>query len=139
MVHAEGKPATKLDVGVFWNAAKFRPSRANLPNQLNTELNGNVFLGIRRERLNPTRFQSFSAGGFGGIGATRVSPSTTNHGTSREYHGAVGSCGVALLASANWLSYGVGVGVDYLWANDRDIWIYHKKPWLGIVLGLRLK
>jgi hypothetical protein len=35
-------------------------------------------------------------------------------------------------------SFGFAAGYDYLLSQDRKIWIYNNKPWVGFVVGIAL-
>lgn len=132
-----------LDMNVLWIAAKFRPGTENLPQTLNTELNINFSVGWRWDRYKRMarqswKNQSLSLGVLGGIGTTKISPSTTNHRTTLEYHAPVAGFGTVLLTSFNTFSYGLAVGTDYLLESDRSIWIYQRKVWYGLTLGIKI-
>lgn len=139
-----------FDVDVMTVGFKHRPASENLPRQLTTDFNGNVFLGYRIDRFNVaykrTPFglkakyghRGFTAGFFGGIGSTAVTPWTTNNQISDEYNGFTLSRGMALMAGVNTLTVGFGVGWDYLTDRDKSIWVYQNKPWYGLTVGLNL-
>lgn len=135
---------SSFDSEVFWTIGKFRPAAENLPRQLNTELNGNLYAGWRWDRYKNIAHgkwmsQSISLGAFAGIGTTRISSSTTNHRTTAEYQAAAASYGLALLSGFSRFSYGLAIGTDHLWSDDRSIWIYHRKAWYGLTLGIKLR
>lgn len=139
-----------FDLDILSVPAKFRPTTSALPTQLNTEFNGNVFLGYRFDRFKIKRKQlalvrteqvihrAFTFGLFGGLGATQVTPSTTNRYISDEYNGLVFQRGATVMAGINNLTVGLGVGWDYLSDKNRSAWIYQNKPWYGLTLGLNL-
>lgn len=130
---------------------KLRPGTPLLPHQLDTDFNGNVYLGYRMDRFRITYQNTpvgarqklnqigFSAGVFGGLGSTFVSPWTTNDPLfDKEYSGFILSRGIAVLVGIHNLTFGVGIGWDYLTDRDRDIWIYQNKPWYGLSIGLNV-
>lgn len=129
---------------------KYRPTSLNLPRQLDTDFNGNVYLGCRFDRFKISFKQTpigqkkkyshraLTFGGFGGIGSTAMTPWTTNNVISEEYNGLVITRGLALMGGINTLTVGVGVGWDYLTDRDKNIWIYQNKPWYGLTIGLNL-
>ncbi len=139
-----------FDVDVITVPFKFRPITSGLPRQLTTDFNGNLFIGYRRDHfrlrfrqtaagpIKTYRHRALSAGVFGGIGSTSVTPWTTNSQTTDEYNGFVFSRGLALMAGINNLTVGIGVGWDYLTDRDKSIWIYQNKPWYGLTLGLNI-
>ena len=139
-----------IDFDVMTVGFKYRPEAARLPRQLNTDFNGNAYLGYRLDRsrrtVEDTPFgprvayghRAFSAGLFAGIGSTGITPWTTNNLTSDEYFGFVVTRGVGFLLALNHLNVGFGVGWDYLTDRDKDIWIYQNKPWYGLTIGLNL-
>jgi hypothetical protein len=139
-----------FDVDLLAVPFKFRPSASGFPQQLNSNVNGNVMLGYRIDRFNEhftrtpagvkksIRHRGFAAGVFGGFGATFVSPWTTASQITDEYDGVVVTRGVTVLAGINSLTVGLGVGWDYLTDRNKNIWIYQNKPWLGLTIGLNL-
>jgi hypothetical protein len=75
-----------FDVDVMTVAFKYRPSTVNLPRQLDTDFNGNVYLGYRFDRFRikykktpfgPKRafgHRGITAGFFGGMAQRRLHP-----------------------------------------------------------------
>jgi hypothetical protein len=139
-----------FDVDVMTVGFKYRPATLNLPRQLTTDFNGNVYLGYRLDRFRvknrKTPFgtkhtfshRGITAGVFGGIGSTSVTPWTTNNLSMDEYNGFILSRGVALMIGFNNYTVGLGVGWDYLTDRDKTIWVYQNKPWYGLTVGLNL-
>jgi hypothetical protein len=139
-----------FDVDVITVLFKYRPSTENLPRQLTTDFNGNLYAGYRVDRFikyaeqtpagirNSVKHRAFTIGLFGGIGSTSVTPWTTNNKTTDEYSGVVISRGVAFMAGVNHLTVGFGIGWDSLTDRDKGIWIYQNKPWYGLTLGLSI-
>lgn len=139
-----------LDFDILTMPFKFRPISQNFPRQLNANVNGNGFLGVRFDRFrinyikNPagmSRYQTHrgvSVGAFAGLGSAAITPWTTNYQTPDEYEGLILSRGFAALVGVNNLSFGLGVGWDYLTDRDKSIWIYQNKPWYGVTVGLNL-
>ena len=139
-----------LDVDVLTIPGKYRRATFSLPTQLNSEFNGNLFLGYRLDwfrikrrlvatlRTEHVSHRGMTFGVFGGIGATQVSPSTTNHMISDEYHGLIFQRGITLMAGINNLTVGLGAGWDYLTDEKRSVWIYQNERWYGLTLGLNL-
>lgn len=139
-----------FDVDVLVTVFKYRPSTMDFPRQLTTDFNGNLYFGYRLDRfkvhhintpkgqIRHTRHKAVSAGVFGGMGSTSITPWTTNQGTTDEYNGFILSRGIALMFGVNNLTVGAGVGWDYLTDRDKNIWIYQNKPWYGLTLSLNL-
>jgi len=139
-----------FDLDVLAIPFKFRGELANLPRQLTTDFNGNLFLGYRVDRFRlmqrktPVGWKKFykhrglSIGGFGGLGTAAITPWTTNNQITDEYAGFVLSKGLAMMVGINNLTVGVGVGWDTLTDRDKKIWIYQNKPWVGLTIGLNL-
>lgn len=139
-----------FDLDVLVVLFKYRPSSYGFPRQLNTDFNGNLFLGYRIDRFQvhfsktPTglgkqmRHRAVTAGVFGGFGSASITPWTTNYRTTDEYDGFILSRGLAVMMGINNLTVGVGAGWDYLTDRDKNIWIYQNKPWLGLILSLNL-
>jgi hypothetical protein len=140
----------KFDVDVMTILFKFRPTSTTIPRQLNTNFNGNVYLGYRVDRFQvgfektpagqkkSYRHSGLTFGLFGGIGSTAVNPWTTANQITDEYDGFVLSRGFAAMAGLNSLTVGIGVGWDYLTDRDKKVWVYQNKPWFGLTLGLNL-
>lgn len=141
---------TSLDVDVMTILFKYRPSTSGFPRQLNTNFNGNIFLGYRVDRyklkFNKTRpglkkelhHLGLTVGGFVGIGSTFISQWTTNNQTTDEYDGFILIRGISAMVAFNNLTFGAGLGWDYLTDRDKNIWIYQNKPWLGLTLSLNI-
>lgn len=139
-----------FDVDVLVTVFKYRPATTNLPRQLTTDFNGNIYFGYRvdrfkvhnvnspKGRIRHIRHRAASIGVFGGMGATSISPWTTNQLTTDEYNGFILSRGIALMFGVNNLTVGAGIGWDYLTDRDKDIWIYQNKSWYGLTLSLNL-
>ena len=139
-----------MDFDVITIPFKYRPTSEGFPRQLTAEANGSGFIGWRLDRFKVLHRQTphgvktyrlhkgISFGAFGGIGAATITPWTTNYQTQDEYTGFVLTRGLAVLVGVNSLTFGVGLGWDYLTDRDKAIWIYQNEPWLGITIGLNL-
>jgi hypothetical protein len=148
-LHADSKLIREsFDLDIITILFKYRPSISNLPRQLTTDFNGNVYTGYRIDRfINYTeetpagprksvKHRALTVGVFGGLGGTSVTPWTTNNGTTDEYNGLVLSRGFAMMVGVNSLTIGFGIGWDSLTDRDKNTWIYQNKPWYGLSLGL---
>ena len=155
-VSAPGSPYLKLkktsfDIDVLTIPFKYRPSVIDFPNQLNANFSGAVYAGLRndfyyfnyhsndigenRRKLNRL---GISFGVFSGIGSSAINPWVTQDQVSSEYDGFLFMNGLAGLVAVNKLTFGLGLGVDYLLDKNKKYWIYHHKPWLGLTVGLNL-
>ncbi len=140
----------RMDIDILIVPFKYRPSSYDFPRQLTTEFNGNVFFGYRLDRFRvhytktPTgivkqiRHRALTAGAFGGLGSTSITPWTTNYQTTDEYNGLILSRGLSLMFGVNNLTVGFGVGWDYLTDRDKNIWIYQNKAWYGMTLSINI-
>lgn len=139
-----------FDLDVMTVPFKYRPGSSGLPRQLNTEFNGNAFVGYRIDKFrwkiiqtpfgakNKISHRAVTLGGFGGLGSTIISPTITRNQTADEYNALVLTLGLGVMVGINNITVGLGVGWDYLTDRDKDIWIYQNKPWYGLMLGLNL-
>jgi len=139
-----------FDADVITIGFKYRPATTSLPRQINTNFNGQIYLGYRVDRFQihfketpaglkrMNHHRAFTIGTFGGFGATAVNPWTTNNQITDEYDGVVLSRGLAVMIGLNNLTVGAGIGWDYLTDRDRSVWIYQNKPWLGLAVGLNI-
>lgn len=156
-----GSPSTLLnnslvldrsfDIDVLTMPFKFRPAEPGFPRQLTADFNGNIYMGYRSDRYRThfvktpfgmekdIKHKAFTAGLFGGVGTTFVSPwTTTDPNFEDEYQGFILSHGISTMVGIDNLTVGVAVGWDYLTDRDKDIWIYQNKPWIGLALSLNI-
>lgn len=150
--HVDGQSFLKrsFDIDLLAVPFKYRPSSSGFPRQLTSDFNGNVYFGYRLDRYRTKIFQAptgmvkkiqhhaITAGTFAGLGGTAVTPWTTNYQTTDEYSGLVLTRGFSIMAGVNNLTFGVGVGWDYLTDRDKEIWIYQNKPWYGVTISLNI-
>jgi hypothetical protein len=139
-----------FDLDVMTVPFKYRPGTSGLPRQLNSEFNGNAFVGYRidkfRWRISQTPFgaknkinhRALTLGGFGGLGSTTISPTTTQNQTADEYNALILTRGLGVMVGINNITVGIGIGWDYVTDRDKDIWVYQNKPWYGLTVGLNL-
>ncbi len=139
------------DVDFLTMIFKFRFKTETFPRQINTNLNGALYMGFRNDiyhlkypktPLNTYQRQithyGFSLGIFSGFGGTPMNPWVTNNNITIEYDGAVWCNGIAGIIGINNASIGIAIGWDHLLDQNDDYWIYEAKPWLGLTIGLRL-
>jgi len=139
-----------IDVDAISMAFKYRPKSFGFQRQLNTNFNGNIYLGYRVDRFwldfkqtpagtkKQLYHRALTVGLFSGIGSTFVSPWTTQNLITDEYDGLVLSRGLAAMAGLNNLTVGFALGWDYLADENKTIWIYQNKPWFGLSIGLNI-
>jgi hypothetical protein len=138
-----------LDVDLSTVALKYRPPRSDVPNQMSYNINAALYIGIRRDffivkshpsplkKENPyIRQIGFDAGIFTGFGITPINPSVTNNNTFLEYDGLFFQKGAAVFFTIDRMSVGFSVGFDNLLDPNSNIWIYNKKQWIGLVVGI---
>lgn len=129
--------------------AKYRPASSGVPNQLNANINGVLYLGVRRDyysmrsQMSPLkvfktqmRHIGFDAGLFAGIGITPVNPTVTNSHITLEYDGIVFQKGIAAFITIEFMSVGISLGFDNLLDENSKYWVFNQKPWIGLVLGI---
>ncbi len=139
-----------VDVDIMTAVFKIRPNSANLPLQMNSNLNGNLYLGLRNDiysikyKSNPIyKYQrvvnhiGFGGGVFVGLGNTAINASTAPN-QALEYDGVVFQKGIAGLFAINKLTLGLSIGNDRLLDKNQHDWEYHNKVWYGLMLGLNL-
>lgn len=140
-----------FDVDFLTMPLKYRPAVNGVPQQLNTNLNGALYLGYRTDKFSLRYLKSplniaerainhygFSLGGFTGLGNTAMNPTTTNNTLSTEYDGIVWIKGISGIIAINNFTLGISLGFDHLLDKNHRVWIYEGKPWLGLAFGLNL-
>lgn len=140
-----------FDVDLITIPVKYRPSIKGIPNQLTTDINASIYLGIRNDlyKINYSKSISglykrkiqhigFSIGGIFGIGNTLVNEHYTSSQITNEYQGIVLSKGIAGIVAINNYTIGLSYGFDQLLDKNRLFWVYQQKPWLGLTLGLNI-
>lgn len=140
-----------LDIDATSVLLKYRSPVSGLPAQLNADFNAALYVGWRFDNyalmsqkdplgrsLPKLRNLAFDFGLLAGPGVTLISPFTTNGRRSDEYSGMVMQAGFAGFIESSMASFGIAAGYDYLLNNERSIWIYNNKPWIGFVVGIAL-
>ena len=140
-----------FDIDILTIPFKFRGERFDMPRQFNTNLNGAVYAGYRNDiyqlsfRRNPlgkyprqTQHYGISYGLFTGFGGTAINQWVTRSGVTSEYDGVVWSKGLAGIIGFNNVTIGLALGFDNLLDKNKRLWVYQKKPWLGLAFGLNL-
>lgn len=140
-----------FDIDLFTVPFKIRPSQKGIPVQMNAHFNVSLYSGYRVdyykiEGKNPYRLSDrrlvikngFGTGIFVGLGFASINPWVTQGQVNSEYDGVVVSYGISTIYAVKKLNAGLAIGFDYLTDRNNDVWIYHNKPWIGVLLGLNL-
>lgn len=141
----------EIDFDLIAIPFKYRFPVASQAQQLSTNLNASFYTGYRTDfyslkyRNNKfgqlervTRHYGISVGGFSGFGSSPITPWFTNDMITEEYDGWVWSNGFAVSLGIDYLNIGFAVGWDRLLDSNSSSWIYHRKPWLGLVIGINI-
>ncbi|GAB3527074.1 hypothetical protein GCM10027443_03070 [Pontibacter brevis] len=140
-----------FDIDLLSIPFKYRPGTSGFPKQLNTSIQAALYLGLRNDyfRMGYNRTPignykrhfnhfGFSIGLFSGLGSTVMNESVTLGQVAYEYEGVVLVNGIAGIVGINNFTLGLAVGVDHLLDENRQEWIYQRKPWVGLAFGLNL-
>ncbi|WP_147294213.1 hypothetical protein [Pontibacter diazotrophicus] len=140
-----------FDVDVLTIPLKYRSGTAGFPKQLNTSVQAAIYLGLRNDyyRMGYTETPlgnykrhfnhfGFSMGLFTGLGSAFMNESVTQGLVEYEYDGVVLVNGVAGIVGINNFTLGLAIGIDHLLDQNRELWIYQRKPWVGLAFGLNL-
>ena len=140
-----------FDIDAFTTPFKMRPGIDGVPMQLNSALNGAVYLGYRTDHFvfrnknivsaaekKSSQKIGYGFGGFFGLGAALLNSRVLGNAIDYEYDGFVLEYGSALLISFGNINTGIAIGADALVDKYRRNWIYQHKPWVGVILGINL-
>jgi hypothetical protein len=140
-----------LDIDITSIILKYRPSVYGLPPQATTDLNMALYVGWRHDNYyvmgtkdplgrnyHKISNRGYDFGVFAGPGATLISSFTTQNKRNDEYSGMILQTGITGFIESNVASFGLAIGYDHLLNNDRKIWIYQNKPWVGFIVGVAL-
>lgn len=141
----------EFDVDVITIPFKYRFPVGNQPQQLSTNLNASIYAGYRTDYYSlkykknkfgqqerSAKHYGLSFGGFSGFGSSPVTPWFTNDQITEEYDGLVWSNGFAVIIGIDYVNLGLSVGWDRLLDSNSTSWIYHRKPWVGLVIGINI-
>ena len=141
---------TSFDTDLVTIPFKYRLSQQEQPAQLITNANAAVYVGVRydqgyqrnvfyhHQQRSEIRSFSVGAGFLAGISAATVNSFSTGGQLLDEYDGACFSYGLAAIFGYRAITLGLAVGYDYLTDQNRSVWLYQNKPWLGVTVGLNL-
>lgn len=141
-----------LDVDVLNILFKLRPALGDFPPQFNNNiLNAAFYFGRRSDiykityRKNPLgnyrRFithYGYSIGLFTGFGSSRIDEYVTGNALNIQYDGFVNLLGLCASVALDKVNFGLNLGFDHLLDQNRRLWMYQGKPWLGVSIGLNL-
>lgn len=142
---------TSIDLDISTVLLKYRFQKANVPNQLSSNLNVNLYSGFRKDyysfidQTTPTQEKKrtmnhfeFDFGVFIGLGITPINSSVTENNVTIEYDGMVFQKGLAVFVGMQRITAGLSVGFDNLLDENHHKWIYQQQPWLGLMIGINL-
>lgn len=140
-----------FDIDLFLIPFKIQFAQKDLPQQLNTNFNASMYLGFRKDyfTISPKysnkyslrraiRQNGYSVGTFCGLSEVTMNSSVTHSRLNSDYSGLAISYGFALIYDVKKFNAGIALGSDYLTDKNKQIWIYHNKPWIGVLVGLNL-
>lgn len=140
---------SSIDVDLTTILLKYRPLTSGVPGQLNYNLNAAIYIGFRRDFYKVAPYRSplnneisfirpigFDAGIFAGIGSSFMNPTNTDNKITQEYDGLIFQKGIAGFITFDNISVGLALGFDNLLDNNKSLWIYNQKPYLGLVIGI---
>jgi len=138
-----------VDIDLSTILLKYRPSRGEVPNQLNANLNAALYVGFRKdfykmvtstspvhEKSTYCRHTGFDFGLFAGLGITQVNPTVTANEVALEYDGIVFQKGIGAFVTYGRMSVGMVLGFDNLMDKNKTVWLYNQKPYLGLSIGI---
>lgn len=131
---------SSFDIDVLTIPFKYRPSVKRFPNQLDPNFSGALYAGHRndfyrfsyhRNAIDENRRKlthlGISYGMFGGISSTAITPWMTEGQVLSEYDGFLFMTGFGALVAVNNITFGLGLGVDFLLDKNDQYWIYQQK------------
>jgi hypothetical protein len=140
-----------LDIDITTVLFKYRPAIYDLPAQMTTNFNAALYAGWRHDsyhiksKVNPLgncqyeiADRGYDFGLFAGPGTTVIGPFSTRNSITSEYDGMILQIGIAGFLESSIASFGISTGFDYLLSPDKNVWIYHKKLWIGFIVGIAL-
>lgn len=142
---------TSLDIDITSILLKYRFGTDGRQSELITDFNAALYAGWRRDgyKVKPAkdplgkrsahiRSSGYDFGVFAGLGSAAINDFSTAGRISDEYNGLIIQCGIAGFLETKWVSFGLALGYDFLANSDKAYWVYHKKPWTGLIIGIAL-
>lgn len=143
--------SSNFDLDVITILFKYRPPVTNYPAQLNTNFNGALYAGFRKDTYTLSYSNTplhvanrnivhhgYSFGAFAGLGAARIDEFVTLQRIDYEYDGVIFTPGVATELDLNKINFVILSGLDFLTDKNSRLWVNNKKIWIGIGIGLNL-
>ncbi|HEY5464052.1 MAG TPA: hypothetical protein VIJ95_12400 [Hanamia sp.] len=140
-----------FDLDVITILFKYRPPVTDYPAQLNSNFNGALYAGYRKDTYilsysnTPLHVANrkiihhgYSFGAFAGLGSARIDEFVTLRRIDYEYDGVVFTPGVATELDLNKINFVILSGLDFLTDKNSHVWVNNKKVWIGIGIGLNL-
>jgi hypothetical protein len=137
------------DIDLSTILLKYRPARGEVPNQLNANLNAALYVGFRKDyykmvtntsplhkKSTYCRHTGFDFGLFAGLGISPINPTVTGSKVELEYDGIVFQKGVGAFGTFGRMSVGIVLGFDNLLDENKAVWLYNQKPYLGLSIGI---
>jgi hypothetical protein len=137
------------DIDLATILLKYRPSMGEVPGQLNANLNAALYVGFRKDfykmitNTSPLHKEStncrhtgFDFGLFAGMGITQINPTVTGNKVPLEYDGIVLQKGIGAFVTFERMSVGIVLGFDNLLDENKTVWLYNQKPYLGLSIGI---
>lgn len=141
---------TSFDADLITIPFKYRIGQQGQPPEMITTPNAAVYIGLRydqgfqrnvfyhHQQRSEIRSYSIGAGGLVGLTAATIRSFSTAGQFTDEYEGVCLSYGLAAIFGYRAVNLGLALGFDYLVDQNKTLWIYQNKPWLGVTIGLNL-
>ena len=70
------------------------------------------------------------------MGITQINPTVTGNQVELEYDGIVFQKGIGAFITIDRMSVGIVLGFDNLLDENKTVWLYNQKPYLGLSIGI---
>lgn len=81
---------------------------------------------------------AYGFGAFSTVNPVTVNPWNTDYRLDVEYDGLGVNYGIAAIAAYQQMTVGLLLGFEVLLDENARYWVFHNKPWIGILLGVNL-